>query len=70
MGEQSAAGVTDMLGMAEITANWQYADDLPQLVYMTTPEQVNKALNTFINGFKWGYLGNVNAVADFTIPQF
>ncbi|MES2425482.1 MAG: pitrilysin family protein [Bacteroidota bacterium] len=70
IGEQSVAGVTDMLGMAEITSGWQYADDLPQLVYMATPEQVNKALNTYINGFKWGYLGNSNAMENFTLPQF
>jgi len=68
MSQQNAAAVTDNLGTAEINSGWQYADDYPQLIYMTTVEQVNTALNKYLTGLTWSYLGNTDAIKDYTIP--
>jgi zinc protease len=68
--EQNAAAVTDRLGLAEINSGWQYADDFPQLIYLSTKEQVNAALNKYITGLKWGFLGNTEHIKDFTLPLF
>jgi zinc protease len=68
--EQNAAAVTDRLGLAEINSGWQYADDFPQLIYLSTTEQVKAALNKYITGLKWGYLGNPDHIANFTLPLF
>ncbi|MDB5148521.1 MAG: insulinase family protein [Mucilaginibacter sp.] len=70
LNEQSAASVTNRLGLAEINGGWQYADDFPQLVYMTTSDQVAKALNTYIIGLRWTYLGNPDAIEGFKIPPY
>ncbi len=59
--DQSASGITNSLGSAEILGNWQYADDLTELVNMVTVEQVNNALNFYIGGLRWSYLGNEEA---------
>lgn len=68
--DQSAASVTNRLGLAEINGGWQYADDFPQLVYMTTTDQVAKVLNTYIVGLRWIYLGNPDAIEGFKIPPY
>ncbi len=68
--DQSAASVTNRLGLAEINGGWQYADDFPQLVYMATTDQVAKALNTYIVGLRWTFLGNPDAIEGFKIPPY
>ncbi|GAC1306649.1 MAG: hypothetical protein NVSMB24_17270 [Mucilaginibacter sp.] len=68
--DQSASAITDNLGSAEILGNWQYADDLPQLVRMVTVEQVNSALNFYIGGLQWAFLGNAEAVEGFKVPPY
>ncbi|MCC8424139.1 pitrilysin family protein [Mucilaginibacter sp. UR6-11] len=68
MNQQNAAAVTDNLGLAEINSGWQYADDFPQLIFMATPAQVNAAINKYITGLSWSYLGNPDAIAGYTIP--
>jgi predicted Zn-dependent peptidase len=70
MNEQNVAAVANHLGTAEINSGWQYADDFPQLIYMSTVEQVNKALNKYIVGLKWNYVGRLDDIKDFTLPLF
>jgi predicted Zn-dependent peptidase len=65
---QSSAAVTQSLGLAEILGNWQYADDMPQLVNMVTIEQMNRVINFYISGVKWAYLGNLEAIEGFKPP--
>jgi len=60
--QQNAIAVCDNLGVAEITAGWQYANDFPQLVFMATKEQVNMAINKYLTGLTWSYLGNTNNI--------
>jgi hypothetical protein len=50
--------------------DWHYADDLPKLVQMVTVDQVNMALNTYISGLKWTYLGNTDAIEGFKPPAY
>ena len=68
--EQSTAEITNSLGRAEILGNWQYDDDLPQLVNMVTVEQLNKVINYYIKGLRWGYVGNVDVLAGFKPPVY
>jgi zinc protease len=70
IGEQSTAEITNSLGRAEILGNWQYDDDLPQLVNMVTVEQLNNVINYYIKGLRWGYLGNTDAIAGFKPPLY
>ncbi len=68
--EQSTAEITNSLGRAEILGNWQYYDDLPQLVNMVTVEQLNTVINYYIKGLRWGYVGNVDVIAGFKPPVY
>lgn len=68
--DQSAAQITANLGLSEILGGWQYADDLPKLVQMTTLDQVNTALNTYIVGLRWTYLGNTGTIEGFKPPVY
>jgi predicted Zn-dependent peptidase len=67
--EQSTSEIAFNLGQAEILGNWQYADDLPQLVNMVTVEQMNRVINTYVAGLKWYYLGNQEMAQSLKIPQ-
>jgi len=67
---QSAAGIAGILGQAEILGNWQYADDLTKLVDMSTAEQISSALNFYITGLRWTYLGNTDVFEDFKPPAY
>lgn len=67
--DQSASAIAYNLGQAEILGNWQYADDLPQLVNMVTVEQMNRVINTYVAGLKWYYLGNQEMAQSLKIPQ-
>jgi zinc protease len=68
--DQSASAITNNLGLAEILGNWQYADDLPELVKMVTVEQVNNALNSYIVGLRWAFLGNTEDIDGFKVPAY
>jgi predicted Zn-dependent peptidase len=68
--EQSSSEINYNLGLAEILGNWQYADDLPKLVQMVTVEQINDALNFYIVGLKWTFLGDPKVLDGFKIPAF
>jgi len=68
--EQSSKEVAESLGQAEILGNWQYADDLPQLVNMVTVEQMNRVVNFYITGLHWAYLGNLDAIEGFKPPPY
>jgi zinc protease len=68
--DQSASEICSSLGHAEVMGGWQYAEDLPQLVKMATVEQVNRALNFYIVGLRWNYLGNTQAVEGAKLPVY
>ena len=67
---QSAAAITNDLGIADILGDWRYADDFPQLVNMVTVDQVNTAFKNYIVGLKWQYVGNTDALNKLEIPSF
>ncbi|TWJ04353.1 putative Zn-dependent peptidase [Mucilaginibacter frigoritolerans] len=67
---QSAASIAVGLGQAEVLGNWQYADDLTKLVDMATAEQISSALNFYITGLRWTYLGNTDVFEDFKPPVY
>jgi zinc protease len=66
--DQSASSITNTLGRAEILGGWQYAEDLPKLAQMTTVNQVNNALNFYLGGMRWTFLGNPEAFDGVTPP--
>jgi zinc protease len=68
--DQSASGITNELGQAEILGGWQYADDLTKLAQMTTTEQVNNAINFYITGLRWTFLGNPEAIEGIKPPAY
>ncbi|HTK22315.1 MAG TPA: pitrilysin family protein [Mucilaginibacter sp.] len=68
--DQSASAITNSLGLAEVLGGWQYAEDLPKLVQMVTVEQVNSALNTYIAGLKWTYVGNTDEIEGYKPPAY
>jgi zinc protease len=58
MKQQSSDAVTGNLGIAEVMGSYLYAERMPDLINNVTPEQINKALNKYIGGLRWNYLGN------------
>ena len=68
--DQSAAALTNSLGEAEILGNWEYAEDLTELVKMVTVEQVNNALNFYITGLRWAFLGNPEDLDGVRVPVY
>jgi len=67
---QSSADLTNALGEAEVLGDWQYAEHLPQLVMMTTPQQVNQAMQFYIVGLRWYYEGNTEAIQADKVPKY
>jgi len=57
MKQQSSEAVTGNLGTAEILGDWMYAERMPDLINNVTPDQIKKALNKYIAGLRWSYLG-------------
>ncbi|MDT3402758.1 M16 family metallopeptidase [Mucilaginibacter terrae] len=55
---QNSESVTGNLGEAEIMGDWNYAERMPDLINNVTPDQISKALNKYIAGLRWVYLGN------------
>ena len=57
MKQQSSEAVTGNLGTAEVLGDWMYAERMPDLINSVTPDQIRKALNKYITGLRWSYLG-------------
>lgn len=57
MKQQSSEAVTGNLGTAEVMGNYMYAERMPDLINNVTPAQINQALNKYIKGLRWSYLG-------------
>lgn len=55
--QQSSEAVTGNLGVAEVLGDWMYAERMPDLINSVTPDQIRKALNKYITGLRWSYLG-------------
>lgn len=62
--QQGSGAITANLGSAEINGGWQYAENLPQMLNGVTVEQINKALNKYIAGLRWAYLGDAKLAED------
>jgi len=58
MKEQSTAAITATLGIAEVLGGWQLADQLPALINKVTVDQIYTAMNKYIVGLRWSYLGD------------
>jgi len=58
--QQSSSAITESLGQAEILGGWEMADQLPDLVDKVTVDQINKAMNKYVVGLRWSYLGNIS----------
>ena len=56
--EQSTAAITETLGIAEVLGGWQSADQLPALINKVTVDQIYTAMNKYIVGLRWSYLGD------------
>ena len=55
---QNSNSVAKNLGEAEIMGDWNYAERMPDLINSVTPAQISQALNKYIAGLRWAYLGN------------
>lgn len=56
--QQSTSAITESLGEAEILGGWEIAEQLPAMVNKVTIQQIDIALNEYIQGLRWSYLGN------------
>jgi predicted Zn-dependent peptidase len=57
--QQSTASITGSLGIAEILGGWQLAEDLPKAIENVTVDQINEAMQKYITGLRWSYLGDL-----------
>jgi zinc protease len=57
--QQSTAAITGSLGEAEILGGWEMDEKLPEAINSVTVDQIDIALNEYIVGLRWAYLGNV-----------
>jgi predicted Zn-dependent peptidase len=57
--QQSTASITGSLGIAEILGGWQLAEDLPKAIENVTVDQINQAMQKYIVGLRWSYLGDL-----------
>ena len=62
--QQSTSALTGSLGEYEVLGGWQLADAIPVLVNETTADQINYAMNKYIVGLRWSYLGNPDQAND------
>jgi len=67
--QQSTSAVTGNLGEAEIYTGWETAELLPDMIDKVTVAQIDAALNKYIAGLRWTYLGNA-AGADEAMAAF
>jgi predicted Zn-dependent peptidase len=63
MKQQSTSAVTGNLGEAEIYGGWETAELLPDMIDKVTVAQIDAALNKYIVGLRWTYLGNAAQAA-------
>jgi zinc protease len=54
------------LGEAEIFGGWETAEQLPALIDRVTIQQIDNAINEYVVGLRWSYLGNADQAADAT----
>jgi zinc protease len=62
--QQSTAAITGTLGMAEVLGDWQMDEKLPDLINSVTVDQIDIALNQYIVGLRWAYLGDADQAKD------
>jgi len=62
--QQSTASITGSLGIAEILGGWQLAEDLPKAIENVTVTQINDAMQKYITGLRWSYLGDLKKAAE------
>jgi len=62
--QQSTAAITGSLGMAEVLGDWQMEEKLPELINSVTVDQIDIALNQYIVGLRWAYLGDADQAKD------
>lgn len=60
---QSTSAITGSLGEAEIYGGWEKAEQLPDIINKVTVAQIDAALNKYIVGLRWAYLGNGDQAA-------
>ncbi len=58
--QQASNAITGNLGSAEILGDWRLFEELPDRLEEVTPDQIYKALNKYITGVRWSYLGDEN----------
>jgi len=56
--QQSTSAITGALGEAEIFGGWENEEKLPELIDKVTIAQIDNAINQYILGLRWSYLGN------------
>lgn len=58
--QQSTSAITGALGEAEIFGGWENEEKLPELIDKVTIQQIDNAINQYIVGLRWSYLGNAD----------
>jgi len=64
--QQSTSAITGGLGEAEIFGGWETAEQLPALIDKVTIQQIDNAINEYVVGLRWSYLGNADQATDAT----
>ncbi len=58
--QQESNAITGSLGVAEVMGDWKLSDGAADKVEEVTTEQIQKAINKYIVGVRWAYLGDIN----------
>ncbi|WP_183563948.1 M16 family metallopeptidase [Mucilaginibacter sp. SP1R1] len=67
--QQSTSAITLSLGKAEVLGGWEIAENMPSAIDKVTVSQINAALNKYIRGLRWSYLGDTQQ-ADAAAGEF
>jgi len=62
--QQESNAITRNLGVAEIMGDWNLFETAADRVEEVTSDQILKALNKYIVGVRWSYLGDINLAND------
>jgi zinc protease len=70
--QQQSNAITGALGQAEIMGDWKLSDSAADKVEEVTADQILKAINKYIVGIRWAYLGDITLAnqsdSEFRIP--
>ncbi|MCX6350675.1 MAG: pitrilysin family protein [Bacteroidetes bacterium] len=62
MGMETNDGQATTLGLMELRGNWEMAENIKDVIYSLTLEDVNNAMKTYATSVAWYYLGDKDKV--------